>query len=194
MTTSTLGRYAPFGLSLLLAVGSSWVQAGEVSAVSVVPSSSAHAELPEQAGIFKKVQGAVTLRPAGSAQAQARQQQAEPAGAERCRSLKEAPAEGGACDDRARAKLVGQHAAWDLHEGIGPKEGTHQQALHGWAQVELLGDQWHGHRQRRAVDVVDRDEEQHHQEYLPAHLGGSFAGCANALLGRWGGGGHGHEV
>ncbi len=72
MTTSTLGRYAPFGLSLLLAVGSSWVQAGEVSAVSAVPSSPAHAEFPEQAGIFKKVQGAVTLRPAGSAQAQAR--------------------------------------------------------------------------------------------------------------------------
>ena len=72
MTTPTLGRYAPFGLSLLLAVGSSWVQAGEVSAVSAVPSSSAHAELPEQAGIFKKVQGAVTLRPAGNAQAQAR--------------------------------------------------------------------------------------------------------------------------
>lgn len=107
----------------------------------------------------------------GSAQTQTGDQQRHPAGASCGDGLEEAPTQGGADDDHAWAETVGQHAAGNLHEGIGPEEGTHQQALNSRAEIELLGDHGHGHGQRCAVNVIDRDQEKHHQEDLPAHLG-----------------------
>ncbi|EKZ98176.1 RNA binding protein [Cupriavidus sp. HMR-1] len=117
-----------------------------------------------------------------SAEPQPRQQQRGGIGADRCQRLERAPEHGSRSDHDARLVLVGQHAARHLHDGIGPEERTQDQPLHGGTQVEFLRDQRHGHRQRCAVDVVDRHEQQHHQEDLPSHAaaGNRERGCGGA--------------
>ncbi|MNK94064.1 hypothetical protein D3C87_1142540 [compost metagenome] len=129
----------------------------------------------------------------GGTEAQAGQHQRRGAGAHGGQGLEGTPEHGGAGNHDARLVFVGQHAARHLHQGVGPEERTEDQALHGGAEIKLLRDQRHGHGQRRAVDVVDRDQEQHHQEDLPAdgaargrHRGGLARGWHDGgLLAPW---------
>ena len=94
-----------------------------------------------------------------------------PAGAHGGEAWKKPPAERRAGDDDARLEPVGEHASRNLHESVGPEEGAQDQALDGRVHVELLADERHGDRERSPINVVDRDQQQHHQEDLPAYAG-----------------------
>jgi hypothetical protein len=100
----------------------------------------------------------------GGAEAEPRQEQHHPAGGSRGDGLEEAPADGRASDDDARFELVREHAARDLHEGVGPDERAEDQTLHRRIEIELIRDQRHRHRERGAIDVVDRNQAQHQEE------------------------------
>ena len=74
MNRNTLARSAPLGLSLLLALPAVQLHAQETPAPASTTSTSTAAPQAEaeHAAIFKKVQGAVTLRPAADTKAQPR--------------------------------------------------------------------------------------------------------------------------
>ena len=101
-------------------------------------------------------------------QAQACQQQTGGAVGQTGDSLTGAPENCGRGNDDTRLEAVGHHAAWHLHQRIGPEERTKDQALHSRIQVEVSGDQWHRHRYRRAVNVVDCDQRQQYPENFPS--------------------------
>jgi hypothetical protein len=113
------------------------------------------------------------------AESETREQQARCVRADRRDGLEETPEHGRGCDHDARLETVGEHAAGNLHHRVGPEEGGEDEPLHRRADIELLGNERHRDGQRRAVDVVDRDEAQHDDENLPANGGFAHRQCGN---------------
>ncbi len=129
------------------------------------------------ATFVRRQPGAIELGPGGHdrrlghAQADACQQQYQPVVRGRAQCLEQAPGHGCRANDATGLEAVQQHAARDLHQGIGPEERTEHQPFHGRRQVEFGGDQRQRNRQRGAVDVVDCGQQQQDQEDAPAHRG-----------------------
>ena len=82
-----------------------------------------------------------------------------------------APEKGGRADDEPRPIAVGEPSRGHLGERVGPEEAAEDDSLRRGIDPKFAADRRHGHRQRRTVDVIDGDDEQHKKKNAPTGVG-----------------------